>query len=57
MVIGGGHCSDTGATSFNGSYVGTVRSSAFGQEPTLGVDCLRIPYSGLRPRRAEGPSW
>lgn len=32
MVIGGGHCSDTGATAFNGSYVGTVRSSAFGQE-------------------------
>lgn len=32
MVIGGGHCSDTGATAFNGSYVGTVRSGAFGQK-------------------------
>jgi len=32
MVIGDGLCSDTGATAFNGSYVGTVRSGAIGQE-------------------------
>lgn len=30
-MVGGGLCSDTGATAFNGSYVGTIRSGAFGQ--------------------------
>ncbi len=32
MVIGGGPCSGTGAAAFNGSYVVTVKSGAFGQK-------------------------
>jgi hypothetical protein len=35
VTTGGGLDSGTGAVAFNGSYVGTVRSGAFGQDLTL----------------------
>lgn len=41
-MVGGGLCSDTGATAFNGSYVGTIRSGAFGQLRTV----KHLPGSG-----------
>lgn len=34
-VIGGGLCSDTGSTAFNGSYVGAFKSVAFGNERSV----------------------
>lgn len=40
MVIGGGPCSGTGAAAFNGSYVVTVKSGAFGHQAKFARVCF-----------------
>lgn len=47
-MVGGGLCSDTGATAFNGSYVGTIRSGAFGHEQPVRMIARKAASDWLR---------
>jgi hypothetical protein len=59
--MSGRHCCDTGAVVFNGGYVESVGSGAFGQELPFATGCsavsrLTLPLTLAPPRRRQSRS-